>query len=459
MTVAESRIETTELDHVARREMERWAVPGLAIGIWRDGDLETHSYGVSSLETRTPVTAGTIFQVGSISKVFTATLIMQLVDQGRLDLDTPVRRYLPSLRLADEEAAESVTLWHLLTHTAGFYGDRFDDFGCGDDALTRSLATFHTLRQYTPPGALFAYCNTGFQVAGAVIEAVLCTTFENAMRERIIGPLGLTRTFYFAHEAITYPVAVGHNAVPPSGDALPDTPVVAREWGRSRCRAAQGGVLSTVEDLLRFAAFHMGDGTVNATRLLSEASLQAMQQPLVEATMSPHWGIGWAVEPIDGVTTVGHGGTTNGFQAQLTLVPERRFAIACLTNSNLGAAAIRPIVAWLLERGTGLHRREPVPVTVSAGALAHLAGRYERPGIVTTVTAGVEGLQVQVRGKNPITGEDMNLPVRSAVPIGSHRFRVLDGETAGSSFDFIDDEGSPRFLRLGGRLSERVSGS
>jgi len=450
-------IDRAPLDEAVHTAMERWAVPGLTLGVLQDGTVETCSYGTVSLETGWPVTPETLFQIGSISKVFTATLVMQLVDEGRLDLDVPVAHYLPSLRLADDAATGAVTLRRLLTHTAGFYGDRFDDHGYGDDALTRSIATFASLRQDTPPGALWAYCNTGFQLAGAVIEAVLETTFEAAMRERILAPLGLTRSFYFAHEAITYPVATGHNTVPPEGEERPATPEVAHEWGRSRCRAAQGGLLSTVADLLRFAAFHMGDGTAGDTRVLSEKSVRAMQQPQVEAAMSPHWGIGWSVDSIDDVAVVGHGGTTNGFQARLTFVPERRFAFACLTNSNLGSAAIRSIEDWVLERYAGLRRTDPPRVALSPDALARFAGRYERPDVVATVAVAGDGLQIAVDGKNPITKADMTTERGYAVPIGQQKFFEAGGVYAGSTFDFIlDDDGAPRFLRLGGRLSDRV---
>src|SRR5215216_2992400 len=127
MTSTSPAILQSELDETVRAAMERWAVPGLALGVLRDGEVAAWGYGVASLETGCPVTAGTLFQVGSISKVFTTTLVMQLVDEGLLELDAPVRRYVPDLRLADEAATAGVTLRQLLTHMAGFYGDRFDD--------------------------------------------------------------------------------------------------------------------------------------------------------------------------------------------------------------------------------------------------------------------------------------------------------------------------------------------
>jgi CubicO group peptidase (beta-lactamase class C family) len=144
------------LEACARAEKERWTVPGMAIGVLRGGDVETYGFGVASLETEFPVRADTLFQIGSISKVFVATLVMQLVEQNKVDLDAPVATYLPELRLADEQAQQTITLRHTLTHTSGIYGDCFDDFGWGDDALTTFVASFHTLPQVTAPGELWA---------------------------------------------------------------------------------------------------------------------------------------------------------------------------------------------------------------------------------------------------------------------------------------------------------------
>ena len=159
-----------DLESVVRQEMERWSVPGMAVGVLRDGEIEAWGFGVASIETEQPVRPDTLFQIGSITKVVTTTVIMQLVDEGKVDLDQPVARCLPSFKLGDAAALGAVTVRHLLTHMTGFWGDRFDDFGPGDDALAKALATFGQLRQWTPPGEVWAYCNTGFQAAGAIIE-------------------------------------------------------------------------------------------------------------------------------------------------------------------------------------------------------------------------------------------------------------------------------------------------
>src|SRR3954464_6807671 len=120
--------------------MQHWTVPGLALGILHEGQVETHGYGVASLETGQQVRPDTLFQVGSISKVFCATLVMTLVDEGKLDLDTPIVHYLPDFKLADTAAQQAITLRQLLSHTSGIFGDDFEDFGMGDDALARAVA-------------------------------------------------------------------------------------------------------------------------------------------------------------------------------------------------------------------------------------------------------------------------------------------------------------------------------
>jgi CubicO group peptidase (beta-lactamase class C family) len=438
------------LTSLVQEQMEEWSVPGVAVGILRDGQIETWGFGVTSIETGQPVTGDTLFQIGSITKVFTATAIMQLVDEGRLDLDRPVRAVLPSFRLEDESATESVTLRHLLTHTTGFFGDRFDDFGPGDDALARAMAEFHSLRQYTPPGGVWAYCNTGFQALGAVIEALTETTAEQAIHERVIEPLGLERSFFFAHEAITYRVAVGHNRFP--GKEIE----VARPYPLIRAMNAAGGIIGTVGDLLRFAAFHMGDGTAGDARLLSSASIQAMQTVQTEAGMSDYWGLGWSIDLVDGRTVAGHGGSTNGFRAKLSLVPDAGVALAVLTNGNGGRGLGRALGAWFLEQYAGMRGLEPEPIALPEDELAPFAGHYRSPTSEIDVSVVDGGLQVDMVTTSPLTKQEVTMPPQRMAPVGGRRFILTDGESVGERVDFIGDGDRPTFMRFHGRLIDRV---
>jgi CubicO group peptidase (beta-lactamase class C family) len=444
---------TAELLAVAREECARWSVPGMAIGVLRDGAAELVASGVASLETGFAVRPDTLFQAGSISKIVTTTLVLQLVDAGQIALDAPIVTYLPDFRLADAAATAALTMRHLLTHTGGFFGDRFDDYGGGADALAKAVAAFDTLRQYTPPGAYWAYNNNGFQLAGRVAERLLGEPFETLVRERVFVPAGMQRTTYFADEAITYPVATGHNWIEGRGNQ------VAHRWARARCRNPQGGVVTCVGDLLRFAGIQLNGGESLGGRILSAESVAAMQTPQVEAIQAPHWGLGWWIDSVDGEKVIGHGGVTNGFQAQLTLVPARSVAFALLSNGNQGGAAIRAIEGWLYRRCLSLRRSDAPAVRLPAGALGRLRGRYEGALARCTVEPDEDGaLRLVTEAINPFTGDVAPPATARAEPIGGLRFRFVDGVDAGSLFDFVNgaaESAPPQYLRLNNRLLDR----
>ena len=444
-----------QLEALVRSQMEEQAIPGVAVGILAEGQIQTWGFGVASIETNFPVLPDSLFQIGSITKVFTATVIMQLVDEGTLDLDAPVTRALPDFRLRDEAATDTVTVRHLLTHSGGFFGDRFrrednTDYGLGDDALSRALAEFDTLRQYTPPGETWSYCNTGFQALGGIIERFTGQTVEQAIRERVLTPLGLERSFFFPHEAITYAAAVGHNK--PPGKEL----AVARPYPLVRAMNAAGGIIGTVGDLLRFARFHMGDGMADEQRVLSAQSIGAMLTLQTEAGLSDYWGLGWSIDMVDGTTVAGHGGTTNGFRAKLTLVPERKAALALLANSNGGRQLGRALEAWFLERYTDLRRQEPPAVTLAEEQLRRLTGHYRGPTSEIDVAAEEDGLRLEIVTTNPLTQEVTTWPPEHLAPVTGTRFVLRDGESAGEPVAFIGGGERPAFMRYHGRLVDRV---
>ena len=155
-----TRFET--LCEAAEESLHRLGVPGASIGIEHDGAEDATGFGVTSIEHPLEVDAETLFQIGSITKTMTGTLALQLVEKGELDLDAPIRRYLPTLRLADADVAERVTTRHLLTHTGGWYGDYFADPSRGDDALERILPELAERPQLAPLGQIWSYCNSGF---------------------------------------------------------------------------------------------------------------------------------------------------------------------------------------------------------------------------------------------------------------------------------------------------------
>jgi len=351
----------TSLENVVRDATDRWTVPGVVVGVLRDGKTDIRAWGVANLNTGDPLRSDALFRVASISKVFTATLAMTLVDEGRLDLDAAVASYLPNLRLTTANLQDRVTVRHLLSHGSGILGDYFVDHGQGEDALTTAVSHFDTLPQLSEPDELWAYCNSGFHLAGRVIEAILDVPFDQAMLERVFEPLGLERSRYFAHEAIVHPCAIGHDQIAPGADEHRVAP-----QGYPRNRFPAGGVMSNAADLLRFAAFHMGNGTANGTRVMAEATLKQMHEPQRSAACwADAWGIGWDIREFGGTRVIAHGGSINGFKSQLTLVPEQGVAVVVLTNSGRGDIVNGIIEAWVLDEYCKLRALAPQTVELS----------------------------------------------------------------------------------------------
>jgi CubicO group peptidase (beta-lactamase class C family) len=438
-----------------RAAMARWHVPGAAVGVLADGKRQAAGFGVVSLETGYAVRPDTLFQIGSITKLFTATLVMLLVEEGKLALDTPVAAYLPDLKLADSDAQARLTLRMLLSHSGGFNGDFFDDFGMGDDALSAYVAHLHTLAQQTPAGEVWAYNNAGFCLAGAIIERVTGMPYERAVRERIFTPLGLTRSFFFAHEAIAYPNAVGHIQRTPGEDEHE----VARLYPLTRAVNAAGGIISTVDDLLTFAQFQFDGGvTRDGQRLLAEATIRAMWQTQIKAAnFAEGYGIGWETRALDGVRLIGHGGSTNGFNARLTIIPERQFAIAILTNSGRGSVMYDEVIEAEVAERFGLRMPKPQPINLPPEALAAFAGVYARPNGRITLTTTADGLRREMTMVDQLNNKEEIYPPDDLRPISALEFIVVTpGENLDSRIDFLPGaDGRPRWVRISGRLAAR----
>ena len=446
-----------ELDAIVSESMKRWTVPGVAIGIWNCGEQELRSYGLANLETEYEMADDTILQIGSISKIFTTTLLMTLVDEGLIDLDDSVAAHLPGFQLTADGTEEQVRIRDLVTHVSGVYGDHFEDFGWGDDALEQYVASMSELRQVYEPGTIWSYTNSAFNLAGHIIEHKLDMTFEEAVRERIFEPLGMERSFYFPHEAISYRVSVGHTLADPAGDEHE----VARRWPIPRASGPAGSISSTVEDMLRFARMHIGESSWDGEKVLSDRSRLQMQETQVEeAGMADAWGLGWQINFFGDVKAVGHGGSTNGFQAHLDVIPARDFALVILTNSARGAACYREITSWVFEHYLGLTKPQAVTVELSDEQLSEYAGLYSQPLADITLTVSDGGLRMEVVNKSALadTDDEQRMPPVQLEPLGDDSFRVTEGAAAGMAVDFFrNPDDSIRFVRAGGRVSDRIN--
>jgi len=435
-------------------EMKRTGTPGAAVGILLRGRGYGQGFGVTNVAIPSPVDHETLFQIGSTGKTFTATALMRLVERGEIELDVPVRRYLRDLKLRDADVARRVTLRHLLTHTGGWAGDLFLDTGRGDDALARAVEAMRKIPQLTPLGSTWHYNNAGFYLAGRLLEKITGLSYERAITELLLDPLGMTNSFFFTEELVTRRVATGH--VEKRGRQTP------QPWWGMRSTAPAGGLVSDIPDQLRWAEFSLGDGRApNGERLLKRSTMKDMQRPhAVAGALADAVGLSWLLEDVGGVRIVSHGGTTVGQLSTFSMVPEKQLAVTTLTNSTSGRSLNRAIVGRVLELYGGVKRVPPRIPKTPRDELAVYQGRYVDG--FKQVQIALEAAGGRLRGRlTALAGDDEgDLPTIKLALVGADR-AVHDGDIyAGLRAEFLRaDSGRVAWLRLGGRLYRRVSPS
>ncbi|WP_040812853.1 serine hydrolase domain-containing protein [Nocardia concava] len=399
-----------ELERRLAESIERHGVPGAQVAVLAGEEIFEAAAGVLNIATGVAATTDSVFQIGSITKAWTAALILQLVDEGAVELDAPVREYLAEFRLRDESAAAAITVRQLLGHTSGIDGDLFLDTGRGADAVEKFVAAIADAAQVHRPGAMFSYCNSGYVLLGRIVEVLRGKRFDEVLRERLVTPLGLTRVAADADEAILFRAAVGHLESTPGG-ALRPTPV----WALPASNAPAGARLAmSAGDLVRFARLHLNDGVAEGIPVIPESAVRAMTVPHVELPdigYGTHWGLGWQLFDAAGSGLFGHDGSTLGQNAYLRIAPAAGVAIALLANGGSAAALYRDLVGDLLEEYAGI--RLPTPPTPPARPqpvdAALVAGRYRSALVEHAIEVDADG-RAWLR-TTPLTAEAALVPV------------------------------------------------
>lgn len=347
-------IDPTKLNAVLEEIISLWGVPGLAVGIVQDGEIVYTRYaGVQSVDTRAPVTRDSVFCIASITKIFVASAVMQLVERGKLDLDTPIAQYLPYF-IMDDPRYQEMTIRQVLSHTSGMpdmeeseYDELVAHPEFDEGAPERYVRSLCHLKLAHAPGERFLYSNIAYNVLGDLIAKVSGQTFEDYMGDHILRPAGMPAS------------ALSHLDVPAERLARPHlrTPemIVNPFYPYHRADVPASFLHTTVTDMCHWAITCLKRGVYQGQRILSPASYDLMWTPVVDRGSPPLYeshGLGWVLGHYEGVKTAGHGGGGFGWTDFFLLLPEVNSAFVILINEESSARArfIRAVLNAMLGR-------------------------------------------------------------------------------------------------------------
>lgn len=431
------------------------AIPGISVAIEVDGKTYKGAAGILNANTGVEVTTESIFQIGSITKVLTASVIMRLVDRGLVSLDQPVCDIIDGFRLKDKTLSDQITVKHLLTHTSGIPGDLFDDdsneFG---NHIKRVVDSIKDLDFVHPPGKYLTYSNTAYAVAGRVTEVILKMPWEQAIVDEIYTPLGMSSATAYPRDAIRFRTAMGHF---PDGDDGSGWAVAPANFLTLGMAPAGTTLMMTASNLLKFAAAHF-PGQADSDWLEPETAQSMQQQYHALPEHAPFnatgWGLGWFLSTASGQKVVGHDGATLGQVALLRVVPDTGAKIAVLVNAAKPAvlAEFYNSVAEVI----GDRAVEPVePASKPPDFdLEKYVGRYKSVGSKSQVSKNGDELALQVEWDLPMPDQHFRLRPVSAECFAA--FSPTGDRELNIHFLEIGSDGRPDWLFYGLRLSRRI---
>lgn len=419
-------------------------VPGTALAYLHRGEMHEFAAGTLNKDTGVEATPDSLFQIGSVTKVWTATLLMRQIERGRLTLDTPVAEVLPEFRVADPEVTKTVTVRHLLSHTSGIDGDLFLDTGRGDDCVEKYVEACADLAQNHPLGATQSYCNSGFSIAGRILEKLEGKRWDDVLREQIIEPLGLTHTWTLPEDVLRFRAAMGHV----DGRTAP-------VWGLMRSAGPAGLICSRPADVVAFARAHLEGGLLDDPRAMWEPQID-IPNPYA---LGKQWGIGWILDEWDGHQVISHGGNTIGQHAMLWAVPDTGTIVCVTANGGHSGAFTRAVATELFAELDGLTvpPRLGPPETPVQVEVDGYTGVYERAGFRATLTVRDGDLWIYSEATGALAAlqdpiEMKLIPVDEVTFVGR---QDEDPEWMSAVFYRLAD-GSP-YIHVGARATPKIS--
>ncbi|WP_199745827.1 serine hydrolase [Amycolatopsis sp. WAC 04182] len=447
-------------------------VPGFVAGVHHAGEQVAIAHGTANVTTGAPMRADTGFLFGSVTKVMTTTLVLQQIDRGLLDLDTPVVEHLPDLALAVPGAAEKILVRHLLSHTNGIDADLYFPDAKGRDALKTYVEGLTTCGILFEPGEQLSYSNGGMILAGRLLEVVTGLTFPELLQRDIYTPTGMRDSSTSAEQAILRSTAVGHF---PNPDTLAAEPTgmftLPETWG-----PAGGTPIGTVADLLAFGRTHLDGGMApTGTRVLSAASTALMQETSHDmATPNvPPMGLGWVRYPFGDTTVLAMSGASPGGVSILCVIPGHDLVFAAFGNTPDAILLQDQLLQWLVSDHLGVEIPTLLTETAPDVDLTPYVGSYRSNQLQVDVgivdgqleervtyepaDASQERIFTDFAGGATSAPPQRYVPIRPGLfaPVG-YPLATFDGYLRLLLVSYHDvRDGQARFRNGGGRLTRR----
>lgn len=341
------------LDSAITAEMERTKTPGVQVAVAHNGRIiYAKAYGVADVETRRALTNASLLRIGSVTKMITGAIAAELAEQGKLDLQAPISRYVPSL---EGKRVGTVTTHQLLTHTAGWIDNAVAYGRMGEGALGEVMREVTDTMFMTEPGRIISYSNPGYSMAGYVIERAGGARYASQADRMILRPTGMPHATFRPLEAMVRDFSQGHVGAP--GQAA----TMVRPYTENTAQWAAGFLMASATDMARFAAMLMDGGTIEGRRVISEAAVRRMTtpDPAIPGDPTARYAYGLLIANIDGVRLWQHGGAINGFDANVTMFPDDKLAIVVLDNRSGPSTSNTTSIVYRGVTGRALPAQEP----------------------------------------------------------------------------------------------------
>lgn len=361
-------------------------------------------FGMADEECGVAAGAETVYRVGSVSKLFNALAVMQLVEQGRLDLDAPIARYAPEFSIVVPFAdAAPITLRQLLCHRSGMIrecptGSYFDDTSPTIEATVRSVAPCVLVN---PPNTKTCYSNVGPTIAGHIVSKVSGLDYEEYQQRHVLGPMGMSNAGFRMNAKIAAAAARGYMNIALPGSAFRREPAPQFELGT----LPAGNMYAPATDLARLAMLVFANGRSNGQQIIRPETLAEMLRPQL-TNDAVGFGIGFNIAKFGAYAAVGHNGALYGFTSLLLMLPEVKLGVVVLANDDLVLGAVRaiaePALELMLEAKLGVKPTPPPTVDLAPAQLARLAGEYESLSYWATLRTENGHIEAVVSGQ-PLT--------------------------------------------------------